>query len=85
MKKPTSWIGTIASIIGALIPVLIWLNSLSNEVAKQGVKIENVQTEQYNNQISTDKKLDRIIEQQDRIIQTQAEQRILIENKQNRH
>lgn len=84
MKRPLNIGQAVGIISGVVIPILLWLNTLSNRVTEYGVQIENMKTQQYSNQISTDAKLDRINEKLDKIAATQADQRILIENKQNR-
>lgn len=84
MKRPLNIGQAVGIISGVLIPILLWLNTLSNRVSEYGVQIENMKTQQYSNQVSTDAKLDRINEKLDKIVTAQADQRLLIENKQNR-
>lgn len=71
MRKPVTW-ADLLKVIGVLTPFVVWfmtsINGTLREVPKQGQKIQNIETTMYNNQLSTDKKLDRIEIKIDRIV-----------------
>ena len=88
MKRQLNFGQTLALIAGILTPILIplitFLSGLNQESTRHSEKIESIEKRQYDNQISTDKKLDRMETKQDQLSAKMEDVRILIENKQNR-
>jgi hypothetical protein len=84
MKRPVNWGQMVGIVSGILIPVLMWLNGLSNKVATLDEKTSTQATQMYNNQLSNDKKLDEIKQGQREQGNTLVDIRVMLENKQNR-
>lgn len=84
MKRPTQLWQVLAIVIGVLTPITIGLLRMRDDLSKQQVEINNLKTDQYNNQLKVEKEFDKLgIKIDD---QTRDIRQILIEmqNKQNR-
>lgn len=84
MRRPTQLWQVLAIVIGVLTPITIGLLRMRDDLSKQQVEINNLKTDQYNNQLKVEKEFDKLgIKIDD---QTRDIRQILIEmqNKQNR-
>lgn len=84
MKRPVNWGQLIGTVCAILFPILFWLNGLSNKVERVDEKTDNQGRQLYDNQISNDKKLDDIKQNQREQGNMLVDIRVLLENKQNR-
>jgi H+/gluconate symporter-like permease len=60
MKRPVNWWQIIGVLVAILTPLTVGLISMSNTVASQEVRIQKVETEQYNNQLKVEKEFDKL-------------------------
>lgn len=84
MKRNINWLQLIGVLTPILLPVIIFLISVGRTQATQALEIQNIKDQQYSNQLQVQKEFDKTQFKLDKIIDAQADQRVLIENKQNR-
>lgn len=84
MKRNINWWQLIGTLTPIVIPIVVFLFNVASTQKAQAIEIQNVKSQQEKNQIDVQKEFDKVGYKLDKIIETQADQRILIENKQNR-
>src|SRR5882672_6021180 len=74
MKKPITW-GNFIAVFSILTPFMIlfvsWVSGVSKNVAKQGVKIENIEVKMYDSNLEMRKSFDNVNEKLDKIMYKQ--------------
>ncbi len=84
MRKPANWWQIIAVLVAILSPITVGLINMARTVSSQEVRLQKLETDQYNNQLKVEKEFDKLggkIDEQSKDIR-----QILVEmqNKQNR-
>lgn len=84
MKRTTNWWQVIAACLTVAVPLTTGLISQSNTISELRTKVINIETKQYDMQISNDKKFDRLDSKID-LIQNDTRQILInLERKQDR-
>ncbi len=84
MRKPVNWWQIIGVLIALLTPITAGLINMGKTIAAQEVRLQKVESEQYNNQLKVEKEFDKLGAKMDD--QSKDIRQILIEmqNKENR-
>lgn len=84
MKKPVNWWQIIGVLVALLIPITTGLISMARTVSTQEVRLQKVETEQYNNQLKIEKEFDKIGAKLDKQADKLEDIRVSLEQKENR-